>query len=215
MNQYALLRQFCSKPVLQLPEGCEVVHAVNIAASLFSQHQIPEPRLSAEHLCAHALGLKYGRPALLRILRQRHQEGLKFSRIERSDFLRSCQRRLTREPVQYIVGGWDFLDFHLNVRSPVLIPRPETEELVCRIIETQKRAAARTLRFLEIGCGSGVISIALLRSFPTSTCTAIDISTDAIQLSQENAVMNHVDDRLDLKLADVRQITSIVSSLPK
>lgn len=75
-----------------------------------------------------------------------------------------CECRLARMPVQYIIGEWDFREFTLTMRPPVFIPRPETEELVELVL--QQIDAKQPMRFLEIGCGSGAISIALLKSLP-------------------------------------------------
>lgn len=65
-------------------------------------------------------------------------------------------------PVQYIIGEWDFCDLVLKMKPPVFIPRPETEELVELILQQVDDKLA--MRFMEIGCGSGAISLALLNS---------------------------------------------------
>lgn len=71
-------------------------------------------------------------------------------------------RRARHEPVQYIVGGWDFRGLSLRLRPPVFIPRPETEQLVGLILAS----AGEESSFLEIGCGSGAISLSLLKELP-------------------------------------------------
>lgn len=75
-----------------------------------------------------------------------------------------CECRMARMPIQYIIGEWDFRDLTLEMKPPVFIPRPETEELVELIL--QQFDSKRAMRFLEIGCGSGAISLALLKSLP-------------------------------------------------
>lgn len=67
-------------------------------------------------------------------------------------------------PVQYVIGQWDFRDLTLQIEPPVFIPRPETEELVELIL--QQTDAKQKLSFLEIGCGTGAISLALAKSLP-------------------------------------------------
>lgn len=67
-------------------------------------------------------------------------------------------------PIQYIVGEWEFRDLLLKMQPPVFIPRPETEELVELIL--QQFDCKRTMRFLEVGCGTGAISLALLKPLP-------------------------------------------------
>lgn len=79
-------------------------------------------------------------------------------------FEQLCLARISRMPVQYILGEWDFCDIKLKVKPPVFIPRPETEELVELIL--QQCDDQLTMRFLEIGCGTGAISLALLNSMP-------------------------------------------------
>lgn len=77
-------------------------------------------------------------------------------------FEQLCECRMARMPVQYIIGEWDFCDLVLKMTPPVFIPRPETEELVELIL--QQCDSTLTIRFLEIGCGSGAISLALLHA---------------------------------------------------
>lgn len=79
-------------------------------------------------------------------------------------FEQLCECRVARMPIQYIIGEWDFCDLVLKMVPPVFIPRPETEELVELIL--QQFDSKRTMRFMEIGCGSGAISLALLNALP-------------------------------------------------
>lgn len=79
-------------------------------------------------------------------------------------FEQLCECRLAKMPVQYILGGWDFCNLKLKILPPVFIPRPETEELVELIL--QQSDDKLTIRFLEIGSGTGAVSLALLHSLP-------------------------------------------------
>lgn len=79
-------------------------------------------------------------------------------------FEQLCECRMARMPVQYIIGEWDFCDLILKMTPPVFIPRPETEELVELIL--QQSDDKITMRFLEVGCGSGAISLSLLHALP-------------------------------------------------
>lgn len=79
-------------------------------------------------------------------------------------FEKLCECRMARMPVQYIVNSWDFCDLQLKMQPPIFIPRPETEELVELIL--QQCDDKFTMRFVEVGCGSGAISLALLHSLP-------------------------------------------------
>ena len=86
-------------------------------------------------------------------------------------------------PVQYVLGKAEFCDFVFEVAEGVLIPRPETEELVYRIAEQAKRGA----RILDIGTGSGAIAISLAKLVKEAEVVAIDISKEALQIAQHNA----------------------------
>lgn len=79
-------------------------------------------------------------------------------------FEQLCECRAARMPIQYIIGEWDFCDLVLKMTPPVFIPRPETEELVELIL--QQFDSKLPMRFMEIGCGSGAISLALLHALP-------------------------------------------------
>ncbi len=86
-------------------------------------------------------------------------------------------------PVQYIIGSADFCGYNFIISEGVLIPRPETEELVFRIVEE----AAPAPRILDVGCGSGAIAISLAKLIPNADVTALDISDKAIETTAKNA----------------------------
>ena len=133
-----------------------------------------------------------------------------------NDYLSYIQRRLRHEPIQYIIGKWDFHNLiGLKVRTPMLCPRPETEELVELVLDDigqllmhdmnivgheeieqqqqqqqhdSRRRRRRKIRVLDVGCGTGAIGIAIAYAYPQHVqVVAIDISSEAIQLSNENA----------------------------
>lgn len=101
------------------------------------------------------------------------------------------QRALTHEPWQYIVGEVDFLNLKLAVTPAVLIPRPETEEWVAKLIAYHKKDSFRNI--LDIGTGSGCIAIALAKAFPQAYVKALDISEKALQVALQNAQKNAVE----------------------
>lgn len=97
-----------------------------------------------------------------------------------------CDCRIGRMPVQYILKEWEFRDLLLKMKIPVFIPRPETEELVELI--TQQLDPEKNHKILEVGCGTGCISLALLNSLPRVTqIVAIDQSKTACELTLENS----------------------------
>ena len=102
--------------------------------------------------------------------------------------LNSIQSRLLdHEPVQYIIGHADFYGLKLKVTPKVLIPRPETEELVYWIVEDYKSKSSKALKILDIGTGSGCIPIVLKKNLSMSKIRAIDKQVDALAIAKENA----------------------------
>lgn len=100
-------------------------------------------------------------------------------------------RLLKEEPIQYILGSTHFMDLSFKVTPDVLIPRPETEELVEWIINESKNRTK--LKILDIGTGSGCIAISLAHHLPDAEVFAIDVSAKALQMAKQNALLNHVE----------------------
>lgn len=119
-------------------------------------------------------------------------------------------------PVQYVIEEWDFRDLTLKMKPPVFIPRPETEELVSLVLEDLRliRGESHTtdLRCLEVGCGSGAISLSLLRSIPQLRVFALDQSQSAVCLTTENANRLGLQDRLDVHHLDVIKDADVLLS---
>lgn len=109
------------------------------------------------------------------------------------------RKLLTGEPIQYVLGEAYFYGMNLKVDGNVLIPRPETEELVDMIVK--RFGETSDLRVLDIGTGSGAIAIALSRNLPFSEVTATDISKGALEVAKANASMLKA--RIDFRLEDV------------
>ena len=112
--------------------------------------------------------------------------------LEALDALRAAsERRLAGEPLQYIIGHWPFRSLDLDVDSRVLIPRPETEELVGHAMRELADLDVVTPTILDLGCGSGAIGLALLDELRTrgvmATLVAIDASPDALEVARANA----------------------------
>lgn len=102
------------------------------------------------------------------------------------------------EPIQYILGETEFYGLPFKVNSSVLIPRPETEELVDLIIHDCKQSNPK---ILDIGTGSGCIPITLVKNLPGASAEGWDISDEALVVAKENATINHVE--VDFFRADV------------
>ena len=104
-------------------------------------------------------------------------------------FLSALERLKTHEPIQYVLGKTTLMDLEFKVNSSVLIPRPETEELVRLILKENLDGK----EILDIGTGSGCIAISLAKNLPNAKVTALDISEDALEVAKENAKLNNVE----------------------
>jgi len=112
-------------------------------------------------------------------------------------FINALKRLKTHEPIQYVLGKTSFMDLEFKVNSSVLIPRPETEELVRLMLKEDLDGK----EILDIGTGSGCIAISLAKNLPNSKITALDISKDALEFAKENAKLNNVS--IDFINADI------------
>jgi release factor glutamine methyltransferase len=146
----------------------------------FEERNIPSPRVDAEWILAHVFKIK------------RLEIYLRFAQPLEKHELETIRtlviRRANREPLQYILGNTEFYGYTLNVNENVLIPRPETEFLVERII----KEVPKDSKFLDIGTGSGAISITLAKELDSSNITALDISEQALETAKSNAELNDV-----------------------
>lgn len=120
-------------------------------------------------------------------------------------------------PIQYILGSTEFYGLNFMVNKSVLIPRPETEELVEWIINDYK---GLTPKIIDIGTGSGCIPVSLAKNLPGSLVTGVDISLEALEVAQENALLNDVQvkflslDILDNHFPEFGPFNVIVSNPP-
>ncbi|MBT8298300.1 MAG: peptide chain release factor N(5)-glutamine methyltransferase [Maribacter sp.] len=101
------------------------------------------------------------------------------------------QLKLER-PIQYILGSTQFMELELMVNENVLIPRPETEELVRWIIDDSEALGINEINVLDIGTGSGCIAIAMAKYLKNSKVKALDISDKALEVAKQNASLNKV-----------------------
>ncbi len=111
------------------------------------------------------------------------------SRKKADEIIRICNELKTGKPLQYILGETSFYNCVIKVNPDVMIPRPETEELVDLIIKENRGCNGE---ILDIGCGSGCISVALAVNLPGTRVTGIDVGEGAIKTSEENAILNNV-----------------------
>lgn len=108
-------------------------------------------------------------------------------------------------PIQYIIGSTTFMDMDFKVNENVLIPRPETEELVRWILNElnaeKSENELKQIRSMDIGTGSGCIAVSLAKNFSGASVVAVDNSTEALKVAEENASLNNV--HIELKTMDI------------
>jgi release factor glutamine methyltransferase len=168
-----------------------VLEVLQSTTAYFKKRDIESPRLNAEHLLAHTLQ------------RRRIELYLEFERslaeTELAPLRDLVRRRGQGEPLQHLLGTVEFAGRVFLCDKRALVPRPETEELVERIIqatinsESFREQGHQPLTILDVGTGSGVIALTLAAQFPEAEVAAVDISDDALALARENAA------RLDLQ----------------
>jgi len=139
---------------------------------------IESPGINTESLLCHILNLS------------RIEIRLKFNEIISSNlqeqFIAAIENRANHIPLQYIIGKIKFHNIEININKNVLIPRPETEELTKLIISEININPYKNYNILDIGTGSGCISLAIAKEFPNIKIDGIDISKSAIECANEN-----------------------------
>ncbi len=153
-----------------------LLEIIKRTTDFFAGKGIDSPRLNAELLVGHALGLK------------RMQLYLQFERPMTEPELETIRplvrRRGQQEPLQYVLGETEFCGLRLKVDRRALIPRPETEQLVEKAVAA---CATPPGRILDLGTGSGAIALALAKQYPLARVTGVDASNEALELARENA----------------------------
>jgi release factor glutamine methyltransferase len=147
------------------------------AAEYLERKGVASPRLDAELLLAHALGL-----TRLELYTQ-HDRPL--TEAERAAARGLVERRGRREPLAYVLGEWGFRRLTLRTDARALVPRPETEAVVERTLALIADVDAP--RVVDVGTGSGAIALAIADERPDARVVATDVSADALALARENA----------------------------
>lgn len=170
-----------------------VLEVIKLSTDYLQKKDVESPRANAEILLADILKCK------------RLELYLSFDKPltenEVQVYREAIRKRGLRVPLQYIIGNVEFYGLKLIVNENVLIPRPETELLVEKIISESDKTA--NLRILDIGAGSGNISVAIAKNLSKSTIVAIDISENSLKVAKQNAELNLIKDKIEFKLFDV------------
>jgi release factor glutamine methyltransferase len=114
----------------------------------------------------------------------------KINKLSQQKIDKALSQLLQHKPIQYVLGEAWFYKMQFKVNKQVLIPRPETEELVQLAVDS---CQLTDVSILDIGTGSGCIAIALKKNIPAANITAIDISTPALNIAKENAATHNAD----------------------
>ena len=153
------------------------------------------PNLDARVILCKVLSLSYEQ------LLVRYDNVL--SALEEKEFLRLVDRRLSMEPIAYIIGKQEFYGRDFVVDKGVLIPRPETELLVDSIIEDYNiHHLDKNIKILELGTGSGAISVSIANEILKAEIFAVDISSEALKIAQINAYNHKVNERIKFIQSD-------------
>ena len=120
---------------------------------------------------------------------------------EENLFNKFIEERLNNRPIAYIVGNREFMGLDFYVQEGVLIPRPDTEVLVEEVIEIAKNK--EDINILDIGTGSGAITVSLAKYLENAKITSVDISEIALEIGRKNAILNEVDDRITFVKSDL------------
>jgi release factor glutamine methyltransferase len=139
---------------------------------------VESPRLDAEHMLGKALGLSRVE------LYMHHDRAL--VEAERNEFRELVRRRGEREPLAYVLGEWGFRRLTLKTDRRALVPRPETEVLVERCLAILDGGSPRVL---DVGTGTGAIALSIADERPNARVTALEVSSDALELARENAAL--------------------------
>lgn len=185
-----------------------VLGVLQSTTAYFKKRGIENPRLNAEHLLAHTLG------------RTRMELYLEFERTlgeaELAPLRELVRRRGEGEPLQHLLGTVEFCGDTFLCDNRALVPRPETEQFV-ELVES--KIENRESRIVDVGTGSGVIALSLARKFPEAQILAVDVSDDALALTQENAVRLGLSGRVQLRKSNLlenldERFDLIVANLP-
>lgn len=180
------------------------------------QRGADSPRLDAEVLLAHSLSC----PRIALYTRYDEQP----SDDVRGQFRQLVRERAAGKPVAYLVGSREFYALSFRVTPDVLIPRPETEFLLIRLLDLARERLERagsSLTVADVGTGSGILAVCAARELGNVKLTAIDISPAALAVARQNATAHGVSEKIEFVESDMfaaispeRQFDFIVSNPP-
>jgi release factor glutamine methyltransferase len=167
----------------------QISECIDQGAHLLKISKVPNPRVESKRILCIALGLSTEES----LLHQNRQ----LSDLDKNLFQNLLLRRAQREPLAYIAQNKEFYGLEFFVNKNVLIPRPDTEIIVEKILANHKNFDA--LEILELGVGSGCILISLLKHMPYAKALGVDLSPDALEVAQKNAINLDVANRITFR----------------
>jgi len=171
---------------------------LKLSAAFLEAKGIAEARLSAEWLAVRLLKCKRLELPL------RHNEVLAEPLVEA--MRRGVKRVASGEPVQYVIGRWEFRGLSLLTDKRALIPRPETEQLVELVLRSPVMRESEHPRIVDVGTGSGCIALSIAHECPNAKVLATDISEDALALARDNAARLNLANRVTFVSASLDDI---------
>jgi release factor glutamine methyltransferase len=168
------------------------LEAVRQAEARLAQSGVPSPRVDAELVVAHVLGVS--RTGI-------YANGRVVSLAEAERLATLVARRAEREPLAYVLGEWGFRRLSLQVDRRVLVPRPETEVVVERCLELIAGLGAPEV--LDVGTGSGAIALSIADEHPGARVCAVDSSSDALAVARDNVLRSGLEQRVELAEGDL------------
>lgn len=169
-----------------------VLEILNKTTAFFQKKGVPDPRLDAQYILAHGLGMKNRMDLYLNF-----EKPLTAAEL---DVLRPLvARRANREPLQHIVGDTSFRGFRIKCDPRALIPRPETEELVD--LAKARLEGIENPFIVEVGTGTGAIAVSCAKEIAGARVLATDISAETLSLAKENAEINQLTGTSTLQFA--------------
>ena len=178
-------------------ESWTIGRLLNWTTKYLGDQGADSPRLDAEVLLAEARGCK--RIELYTSFDEVAPENV------RTSFRELVRRRAEGMPVAYLVGRREFYSLSFRVTPDVLIPRPETELLVVKLLDLSKAQEGRGdgLQIADVGTGSGIIAVIAAKHLPNGSFTAVDISAAALNVAEANAAEHGVADRIAFIQSDL------------
>ena len=174
--------------------------ALTSAVSRLTAENVPSPRMNAELLLMFILGCD-------RAYLYAHPER-QLSASEQARYDETLAERIRGVPAQYITGHQEFWGMDLIVTPAVLIPRPETEHVIERVLEIAcvgRAPSPAALRLVDVGTGSGCIALALAKELPQAEIHATDISSSALEIARANAARHQLEARVQFHETDLLQ----------